>query len=79
MYCGTSRLTAGTFQIDSYAEQYVAAVSLAAAVRAALLDFQGMLNGVPVRHAFVETEGDLLDPEPGIFRVSQTWVIWYSE
>lgn len=81
-YCGTDRLARAAIAIDTYAAGYDAARALAAAVRAALVDFSGTMGTtttVPVRTANIETEIDLMDIEPGLYRVSQQWAIWHEE
>lgn len=79
-YCGTDGLVRALVDLDSYDTSYDDAHVLADAVRAALLDFRGALGGiVAVKHAALENEIDLQDPEPGLFRVNQTWAIWYAE
>lgn len=79
-YCGTSGLVMSTMQLDSYATTYSEAVQLAEAVKQALLDFNGTLGGVvSVRHAALQSEFDTQDIEPGLYRVTQTWVFWHEE
>lgn len=79
-YCGTSGLLRTEMQLDCYATSYEDAADLAAAVRELLTDFRGSLGGVvSVRHAALQTEFDLQDPEPGLYRVSQLWVFWHEE
>lgn len=77
--CRTTGLVRGTYQIDCDAAKYITASQLAAAVRAALIDFSGTVSGTRVNRIFLDTEADLADPEPGLHRVSQTFVIWYLE
>lgn len=84
-YCGTSGLVRTTMRLDCYASKYGEARELAAAVRSCLLDFSGMLGSsdpdveVDVRHASLETEFDVQDFEPGLYRVSQSWNFWHTE
>ncbi len=85
-YSGTDSLVAGSVQIDCYATTYRQAQLLAQAVRAALLDYSGTWTGNTspqvshkVQKCFLENEIDLDDPEPGLYRVSQSWAIWYDE
>lgn len=79
-YCGVSGLTLTTMELNSYATSYDEAKQLAKAVRAVLSDYKGLLGGiVGVRAAKLETELDLDDPEPGLYRVMQTWQIWHEE
>lgn len=81
-YCGTDDLVRTTIAIDCYAAGYDAARALATAVRTALVDFSGPMGSatvVPVRTCNIETEFDLMDIEPGLYRVSQQWTIWHEE
>lgn len=76
---GTDSVVRAAFQIDSYARTHSGAISLAAEVRDALLDYAGTVAGVEIKHAALETEFSLIDPEPGLFRVTQSWSIWHVE
>ena len=85
-YSGTDTLVSGSFSIDCYATTYTAVQSLAAAVRAALVDQVGTwtdsdspVGSVSVQAVFIENEFDLMDEEPGLYRVSQEYTIWYDE
>lgn len=79
-YCGTSGLVRSVMNIDCYALSYDESKELAQAVRDALLDYRGLLGGiVDVRAASLETEFDIQDIEPGLYRVSQSWVFWHAE
>lgn len=79
-YCGTSGLIRTDVALDSYAVTLAAAYDVAAAVKAALIDFSGLLGGgVQVQAASLEAEFDLEDIEPGLYRVSQSWTFWHSE
>lgn len=79
-YCGTDGVIQTLVTLDIYALTYTAARELANEVRRSLIDFQGMLSGVvSVRAATLETEFDLQDMEPGLFRVSQSWNFWHEE
>ena len=81
-YCSTDRLVRRAVGIDNYAAEYDSAHAVADAVRAALVDFSGPMGSttvVPVRTCNIETEFDLMDIEPGLYRVSQQWTIWHEE
>ena len=77
--CGQSNLTSATIQLDSYAKTYSAAKSLADAVQERISNFNGTMGSVQVRKVFLATELDLLDVEPGLYRVSQTYTVWFVE
>lgn len=78
-FCRTVGLIASTFDIDCYAKTYDGAEQLAAAVRSALTDYTGMMGSVPVNRVFLDQDFDLLDIEPGLFRVVLTFTIWHDE
>jgi hypothetical protein len=79
-YCGTSGLIKTSVSLDCYALRYTSARSLAAEVRKTLTDFRGLLGGLlSVSAASLVNEFDLVDIEPGLFRVSQTWDFWHNE
>lgn len=77
--CGTSRLLQATVQIDHYAKTWKGAAELAEAFRLALTDFAGMMGDVEVRNVTLQNEFDLDDPEPGLYRRSQSWLFWFTE
>jgi len=79
-YCGTDGLARTVVQIDCYSKTYAEARDLSKAVFDVLQDFQGLLGGiVNVRAASLETQFDVQDFEPGLYRVSQSWVFWHVE
>jgi hypothetical protein len=80
LYCGTSGTVATRLTLDSYAIDYDEVHDLAKAVKDVLQDFRGLLGGiVRVKDAKLENEIDLPDVDPGLFRVSQSWVFWHLE
>lgn len=76
---GTNNVVRASFQLDCYAVRHVDALSLAAAVRTALLDYAGVSAGVVIRASSLENEFSTVDPEPGLYRVVQSWSIWHEE
>lgn len=78
LLCGTSPTMRSLFVVDCYAKTYAGAESLANAVRAAVVDFQGTVLGVIIRTVHLEGEFDLLDIEPGLHRVSMQLNIWHE-
>lgn len=83
LYCGTDGLARSVLNLDCYATEYNVSKQLAQAVYYALRDFRGPMgpvdNTVIVKTANLETEFDVQDFEPGLYRVSQSWSIWYAE
>lgn len=53
--------------------------ALATAVRDALKDYQGTVNGIRIDDIAIVSESDAADPDPGIFRVSFSVDIWHTE
>ncbi len=78
-YCETERIVVGNYQFDCYARKYEDAIALGEALRFALEDYVGMVGGVRVRLTRQDNEFELIDPEPGLYRVSSDWSIWYIE
>lgn len=79
-YCGTDGLVMTTLRLDNYDVTYDGADVLAKAVKDVLLDFSGNLGGTTeVRAANLQTEFDVNDFEPGLFRVTQIWNFWHVE
>ena len=85
-FSGTDTLVEGRFTIDCYATTYSEAQDLAEAVRGVLVDYSGtMTSGSSpqttndVKKLFIESERDLMDIEPGLYRVMQEYKIWYDE
>jgi hypothetical protein len=85
-FSGTDSLVRGVLQVDSYARSYKAAQELADTVRNALLDFSGAMNAstsplssTRIQTIHLEGETNLMDEEPGLYRVLQRYVVWYDE
>lgn len=76
---GTDTLVNATYQIDSYATAYKAAAELADAVQLALVDYNGVVGGHEIKTANIDNEFALTDPDPGLYRIMQTYSIWYVE
>lgn len=79
LFCGTDGLKQTRVDIDCYATSYRQSVLLANAVTAALEDFSGTMGTTRVPRIFLETEVDLSDLEPGLYRQSQSWAVWHRE
>lgn len=76
--CAQDPMVESVFQFDSYAPSYLLSLQVAAALRDALIDFRGPMGGTHVGSIRQQGEIQLLDPEPGLFRVSTTMLIWHS-
>ena len=76
---GTDNLVNSSYQIDSYAATYTQAVQVADAVRAALVDYNGVVAGHEIKTANIENEFALIDPDPGLYRIMQSYSVWHDE
>lgn len=77
--CDASSSVDGTYQIDSISKSYFEAKAIAAAVRFCLNSFTGLMGGTTVDRVLLETAQDLIEAEPGLYRVSQTYLFHYQE
>lgn len=77
--CDISSSVEGTYQMDSVSKSYFEAKAIAAAVRVCLNSFTGQMGGTAVDRVLLDTAQDLIETEPGLYRVSQTYVFYYQE
>ena len=68
-----------TYQVDCYATTYKAAAQLADAVRVGIIDANGTYGGHAIKTANLTNEFAIEDPDPGLYRISQTWSVWVVE
>lgn len=78
-FCGTIPLVASSITIDCYARTYDGAEQLAAAVRSSLTDYRGAMGDEQVQDTRLDSDFDLVDLEPGLFRVSLGFTVWHTE
>jgi hypothetical protein len=79
LFCGTTPLVDAQIQVDAYGMTGDDAWGLAKAVRQVLVDFKGMMDATYVDHCSLVNELPLVDPEPGIIRITQLYNVWYVE
>jgi hypothetical protein len=81
LQCRIDGTVQATIQVDHYAKSLKVAAEVADAFRVALhaTTFPVMMGSVKVKDAFLVNEFDLDDPEPGLYRRSQSWRFWYVE
>jgi hypothetical protein len=79
LFCGVAPLVSTDLQVDSYAIDGDGAWTLAAVLRLALKNFSGPMGATQVDKVFLVNEFPLVDPDPGIIRVVQTYNFWYVE
>lgn len=77
--CATDSKVCATLLIECYDKSYLGSKHLAAAVRHTIIDFQGDMAGTRVSSIALDDESDVVLPEPGLFGVSQTYSIWFTE
>ena len=78
-FCATDKLVDADMQIDAYAISGDSAWAVANVLRSALLDFSGMMGETHVDKVLLANEFPLIDPDPGIVRVTQLYNFWYVE
>lgn len=78
-YDGTNGLVGALIQVDCMAVRYGDARRMADAVRTALVDFRGDMAGTAVRDCSIVADQDLSEIEPGYFRISLNFNLWYVE
>lgn len=76
---GESDIIAARVQIDSYADTYGDARSVADAVRATLKDWRG--TGAKIAHVRLENDRAIRETDPALktFRVSQDYIVTFTE
>jgi len=77
--CKTDSKVRATLLIECYDKNYKGSKLLADVVRQTLTDFSGDMAGTRVSTIALDAEVDLDDPEPGLYSVSQTYLIWFTE
>jgi hypothetical protein len=79
LFCGVSELVSADMQIDSFAIDGDGAWTLAKALRLLFKNFSGNMGPTRVDKVFLINEFPMIDPDPGIMRVVQTYNFWYVE
>lgn len=77
--CATDGKVRAVMDMNCYDKTYRGAKLLANALRQTLIDFSGDMDGTRVSTVILDGEVDLDDPDPGLYRVSQTYFIWFKE
>lgn len=78
-YSGTGKLVASLINIDVINRSYSQARTTADLVRGVLTDFKGDMAGTHVEGVFITADQDTSDLDPGFFRITLTFNLWYSE
>lgn len=77
--CGEDGLQNAVFQLDSYSTDEEVSRKLAAAIKKVLSNFSGLMFDTHVSRIFLESGFQILEPDPGLFRVSQSYSVWFIE
>jgi hypothetical protein len=77
--CAQDPMVRDLFQFDSYAKTFKQALLIAKAMRASLIDFRGAMNDTYIASIRLDNEMHVLEPEPGLFRVSTSLFIWHGD
>ena len=77
-YCASDLMQQAMYQFDSYSKNYREALLVAKALKLCLLDFEGAMGDTHVASVKLENESELLDPDPGLYRVLTTLIIWHE-
>lgn len=77
--CAQDPMVRDLFQFDSYTKTYKQTKLVAKALRKALIDFNGTMDDTYIASIRLDTEMDVLEPEPGLFRVSTSLFIWHGD
>ena len=77
--CAQDPMVRALFQFDSYAKTFKQSLTIAKAMRDSLIDFRGAMDGIHVASIRLDNEMHVLEPEPGLFRVSTSLFIWHGD
>lgn len=80
-FCAVDRFIGAEYQVDIYGRDDVRHGNLVRAIRDALLDDSTplVMGSVRVNRVLPLTDFDSVDPDPGLYRRTQTYTIWYAE
>lgn len=78
-YCAQDPMVRDLFQFDSYAKGFKQVLGIAKAVRDSLIDFRGAMDDIHVASIRLDNETQLVESEPGLFRVSTSLFIWHGD
>lgn len=76
-YCGTDGTIGDQFVVDAYGVTDVQADDLANAVKALLIDYRGAVGDRFISDIALDNELDLMDDDPGRYRVQMTFSVWH--
>ena len=76
--CGPDGIQRDVFQFDSYDKGFAGSLALAKLLRDTLVGFKGVMGSTRVNDILFDNEIQMLDPEPGLYRVLTTLFIWHE-
>lgn len=79
-FCAPDDLVGGDYQVDVYGRDDQAVVTLARAIRRAMVETRvAQMGAVAVKKVFLVNDFDSVDPDPGLCRRTQLYTVWYAE
>lgn len=78
-FCETDGLVGGSYQMDIYGPDYDDVLAAARAIRLRLSDYRGQMGTGRVSKVLLQNQFNGLDPDPGLFRRTQLYTIWFLE
>lgn len=79
LFCATDNLTGGAYQLDIYATIRDQIPLIARAIRRRMQDYSGQIGEARVSKVLLQNQFNGLDPDPGLYRRTQLYSIWYQE
>lgn len=76
LFCGADSLVTHRVNVEAFARDPDTCQALATAIRGSIHNFRGLIGVTTFKAIFVDSETDLDEPEPGMFRRSTTYVVW---
>lgn len=78
-FCETDELVGGAYQMDIYGPDRDQVIAAARAIRQRLSDYRGQMGAGRVSKVLLQNQFNGLDPDPGLYRRTQLYTIWYLE
>lgn len=78
-FCETDGLVGGAYQMDIYGADRDEVLAAARAIRQRLSDYRGQMGAGRVSKVLLQNQFNGLDPDPGLFRRTQLYTIWFLE
>lgn len=75
---GKARLAITRMQLDCYSGEYEEAKTISRLIIEDFDSFKGIVAGVNVLACWVDSEEDIYEGDPGLYRTSMDFMIWHS-